>query len=64
MSVNKILHSWVFWAGTGLIVFAYFTAKGSAQQTGEGLDNGLTLVGVGAGVALVIYAINSAPTPA
>jgi len=62
--MNKLMHSWVFWAGVGIVTFAYFTAKGSAQQTGEGLDTALTVVGVGAGAALVIYAINQKGTAA
>jgi len=62
--MNKIMHSWVFWAGVGIVTFAYFTAKGSARQTGEGLDNALVIVGVGAGAALIIYAVNSKGAPA
>ena len=62
--MNRIMHSWVFWAVVGIVTSAYFTAKGSAQETGEGLDNALVIVGVGAGAALIIYAINSKGAPA
>jgi len=59
--VNKMMHSWVFWTGVGIVTFAYFTAKGSSDQTGEGIDNALTIIGLGAGAALIIYAVNSKP---
>lgn len=56
--MNKIVKSPIFWGGTALIVFAYFTAQGSAGETGQGMQNALTAVGIGGGIALIIYAVN------
>lgn len=60
MSTSKIIRSPIFWGGTALIVFAYFTAKGSASESGAGVENGLTLLGIGGGAALIIYSIRKA----
>ena len=55
--MNQIIKKPVFWGGVALLTFAYFTAKGSAQETGQGLQNALTIVGIGGGAALIIYAL-------
>lgn len=57
---GKILSNPFFWGGTALIVFAYYTAQGSAQETGQGINNGLTLLAIGGAAALIIVAINKA----
>lgn len=46
----------IFWGGTALIVFAYFVAKGSAQESGQGVENALTIASIGLGAGLIIYA--------
>jgi hypothetical protein len=55
---SRIFANPLFWGGTALIVFSYFTAKGSSQETGQGIDNALTILAIGGGAALLIYAIN------
>ena len=55
---GRIFTNPFFWGGTALIVFAYFSAQGSAQETGQGINNGLTLVAIGGAAAFVILAIN------
>ncbi len=59
-NLPRVASSPVFWLGTAAIVFAYFTAKGSSEETGQGLNNALTIIGVAGGAALIIYAINKA----
>lgn len=54
---NLARNPW-FWGGTALIVFAYFTAQGSAQETGAGVQNALTIVGIGVATGAVIYSLN------
>lgn len=54
------LHSPVFWGGTALIVGAYFIAKGSSEEIGQGASNALVIVGIGLGAALMIYAVRKA----
>jgi hypothetical protein len=61
--MNQILKNPWFWGGTALIVFAYFTAKGSAQESGQGVHDGLVIVSIGAGAALIIYAVNNNRLP-
>lgn len=56
--MNQIIRKPVFWGGVALITFAYFTAKGSAQESGQGVENALTILGIAGGAALIIYAIN------
>ena len=57
-NVNRVFGNPFFWGGTALIVFAYFTAKGSAEETGQGLENGLTILALAGGAAAIIWAIN------
>ena len=59
--MSKIIHKPIFWGGVALITFAYFTAKGSASETGAGVENALTIVGIAGGAALIIYAVNKSP---
>jgi hypothetical protein len=61
--MNQILKNPWFWGGTALIVFAYFTAKGSAQESGAGVQNGLEILSIGGGIALIIYAVNNNRLP-
>lgn len=56
--MSKIIHKPIFWGGVALITFAYFTAKGSAAESGVGIENALTIVGIAGGAALIIYAVN------
>ncbi len=56
--MSKIIHKPIFWGGVALITFAYFTAKGSAQESGAGVENALTIIGIAGGAALIIYAVN------
>lgn len=57
--MKSIIKKPIFWGGVALITFAYFTAKGSATETGVGVENALTIIGVAGGAALLIYAINT-----
>ena len=57
LKLGGALHSPIFWGGTALIVGAYFVAKGSSDQIGQGASNALTIVAIGGGAALVIYAL-------
>lgn len=56
--MNSIIKRPVFWGGVALITFAYFTAKGSATESGQGVENALTILGIAGGAALIIYAVN------
>lgn len=56
--MKSIVNKPVFWLGTALIVFSYFTAKGSSTQVGTGAENALTVLGIAGGAALIIYAVN------
>jgi len=56
--MSKIIHRPIFWGGIALITFAYFTAKGSAAESGAGVENALTIIGIAGGAALIIYAVN------
>lgn len=62
--MNKIIRQPIFWGGTALVVFAYFTAKGSAQESGQGVENALTIAAIGAGAAMIIYSIRKTQTAA
>lgn len=59
MSTGKIISKPIFWGGTALITFAYFSAQGAASETGVGIQNGLEIVALGFGVALIIYAVRT-----
>jgi hypothetical protein len=60
LNLGGAIHSPIFWGGTALIVGAYFVAKGSADQIGQGANNALVIVGIGLGAALMIYAVRKA----
>lgn len=55
--MNSIVKKPIFWGGVALITFAYFTAKGSATESGAGVENALTILGIAGGAALIIYAV-------
>jgi hypothetical protein len=57
--MSKIIRKPIFWGGTALIVGAYFLSEGASAGAGQGLSNGLTIIAVAGGIALIIYAINS-----
>ena len=61
--MNQILKNPWFWGGTALIVFAYFSAKGSATEVGQGASDGLVILSVAGGAALIIYAVNNNKLP-
>jgi hypothetical protein len=44
--------------GTALVGGAGIFAYEAGQQTGKGASDALTIVGIGAAVALVLYAVN------
>lgn len=58
----KITKQPIFWLGTAVIVFAYFSSSNDEAQTG--VKNGLTIVAVGVGVAAIIYSLRTAPAVA
>lgn len=55
--MNKVLKSPIFWTGAGLVVFARAAGNAAGPQTGTGVENALTIVGIGLAAAAVIYAI-------
>lgn len=55
--MKKVLHNPVFWAGAAMVVFARAAGKGAGDQTGTGVENALTIVGIGIAAAAVIYAV-------
>jgi prepilin signal peptidase PulO-like enzyme (type II secretory pathway) len=62
MSTGKIVKMPIFWLGTAVIVFAYFSADNTQAQSG--VKNALTIAAVGAGAAAIIYALRTAPATA
>lgn len=60
LKLGGAIHSPIFWGGTALVVGAYFVAKGSADQIGQGTSNALVIVAIGGGAALMIYALTKA----
>jgi hypothetical protein len=56
--MNQILKNPWFWGGTALIIFGYFTAKGSAGEVGTGIENGVVILSIAGGAALIIYTVN------
>ena len=57
IKLGGALHSPIFWGGTALIDGAYFVAKGSSDQIGQGTSNMLTILAIGGGAALIIYSL-------
>ena len=59
--MNSIIKRPIFWGGVALITFAYFTAK--SDQSTQGVNNALTIIGIAGGAALIIYAVNNNRIP-
>lgn len=57
--MNKIVSKPVFWLGTSAIVGAYYLSSGSAPGASTGLQNGIEIIALAGGIALIIYAIRS-----
>lgn len=55
--MNKVLKSPIFWVGAGIVVFARAAGNNAGDQTGTGVENALTIVGIGLAAAAVIYAV-------
>jgi len=55
--MKKVLHSPWFWGGAAMVVFARAAGNGAGDQTGQGVENALTIVGIGIAAAAVIYAV-------
>ena len=55
--MKNVLKSPWFWGGAGLVVFARAAGNGAGQETGVGVENALTIIGIGVAAAAVIYAL-------
>jgi len=55
--MKKVLHSPWFWVGAAMVVFARAAGNGAGPETGTGVENALTIVGIGIAASEVIYAL-------
>ena len=56
--MSKIVRKPIFWVGTAAIVGALYLGETAGPGAGQGLNNGLTIIAIAAGLALLIYAVN------
>jgi hypothetical protein len=57
--MNKIVRKPIFWLGTAAVVGALYLGETAGPGAGQGLNNGLTIIAVAGGIALIIYALNA-----
>jgi hypothetical protein len=57
--MKKITSQPIFWVGTAVIVFAFYSANN--PQTQSGVETGVVIVSLGLGAAAIIYSLRAAP---
>ena len=56
--MSKIVRKPIFWVGTAAIVGALYLGETAGPGAGQGLNNGLTIIAIAGGLALLIYVVN------